>query len=141
MTRLAAGLTHQLIGLESDQPPPPGRGRTVIQDTQDLYTGYIGKRPKGGQVRLEIACRDMGFVRLLRCCDARSIEIQTDTLHNAGNDAAYTLALAEQLLTPSRLTIPPTPEVDIDLYESMNWNARRPVQDDDEDDYLAQGMY
>ena len=60
--QLGLNVADWQIGFVCDVPPPPGTGRVVIVDTQDLYAAYTGFRPPGGQIGLGRACLDLGCV-------------------------------------------------------------------------------
>ncbi|SGZ13132.1 BQ5605_C028g10550 [Microbotryum silenes-dioicae] len=62
-----------------------GAGNVWIIDTQRVYAGW-----KGFEQRK----------RLDRCCS--ELEVATKRLHNAGNDAHYTLDLFERMMDPQR---------------------------------------
>ena len=57
----------------------------IISDTQDLYCGW--SEPSVKQINLGKACRNLGLN-----------DIDTDKLHNAGNDAFATLRVWELLM-------------------------------------------
>ncbi|GAA5860767.1 hypothetical protein JCM1840_001956 [Sporobolomyces johnsonii] len=62
-----------------------GQGGVWVVDTQRLFEGWMERR---GQVGLEKACKEL--------------EVPTKRLHNAGNDAHYTLDLFERLMDRAR---------------------------------------
>ncbi|GAA5860755.1 hypothetical protein JCM1840_001953 [Sporobolomyces johnsonii] len=66
-----------------------GQGGVWVVDTQRLFEGWMERR---GQVGLEKACKEL--------------EVPTKHLHNAGNDAHYTLDVFERLMDRSRKPSP-----------------------------------
>ncbi|SCZ95206.1 BZ3500_MvSof-1268-A1-R1_Chr11-2g03353 [Microbotryum saponariae] len=68
-----------------DKGEGEGEGNVWIIDTQRVYAGW-----KGFEHRK----------RLERCCS--ELEVATKRLHNAGNDAHYTLDLFERMMDPQR---------------------------------------
>ncbi|GAA5996068.1 uncharacterized protein JCM10292_004927 [Rhodotorula paludigena] len=67
-------------------------GNIWVVDTQRLFSAWTGRK---AQVGLEKACREL--------------EVPTRRLHNAGNDAHYTLDLFERLMDRRRLPSPSSP--------------------------------
>lgn len=65
------------------------RNNIFIVDTQKLYAAWIERNLQ---------------VRLSTCCE--TLEVPTRRLHNAGNDAHYTLEIFERLMDRSRI-VPP----------------------------------
>ncbi|SCV73413.1 BQ2448_7339 [Microbotryum intermedium] len=61
------------------------KGSVWIVDTQRVYAGWKGFNQRR---------------RLERCCE--ELEVATKRLHNAGNDAHYTLELFERMMDPKR---------------------------------------
>lgn len=101
-----------------------------VTDTQSLFAGW---KSDVKQVRLEKCCEELEvrFVPLFPCTfrslaarvpsdstDAETNEIHpqvpTKRLHNAGNDAHYTLELFERLMDPSRSPAPTPASINLE---------------------------
>ncbi|GAA5902875.1 hypothetical protein JCM5296_006320 [Sporobolomyces johnsonii] len=79
-----------------------GQGGVWVVDTQRLFEGWMERR---GRVGLEKACKEL--------------EVPTKRLHNAGNDAHYTLDLFERLMDRAR-----RPALDSELSRWMELRER-----------------
>ncbi|GAA5972483.1 hypothetical protein JCM11641_001865 [Rhodosporidiobolus odoratus] len=81
----ASDFQTDLRKLVASQRGPDEAGQVWVVDTQRLFEAWIGRK---FQVGLERACVE--------------VQVPTRKLHNAGNDAHYTLDLFERLMDPSR---------------------------------------
>ncbi|GAA6033217.1 hypothetical protein JCM8097_003000 [Rhodosporidiobolus ruineniae] len=90
--------------------PADGPGKLWVVDTQRMFEAWIKRRC---QVGLERACTE--------------VEVPTKRLHNAGNDAHYTLDLFERLCDPARV-VSPSSTLLVDLDERAARAAEKKAQ-------------
>ncbi|BGP19186.1 hypothetical protein JCM10213v2_007273 [Rhodosporidiobolus nylandii] len=76
---------RKLAVAAADSAGGGGAGNVWIADTQRLFEAWVGRKC---QIGLEKACTEL--------------QVPTKRLHNAGNDAHYTLDLFERLMDPLR---------------------------------------
>ncbi|BGP50826.1 hypothetical protein JCM10450v2_006752 [Rhodotorula kratochvilovae] len=96
-------------------PPQEGEkaaeGKVWVVDTQRLFSAWINRK---AQIGLEKACIE--------------VKVPTKRLHNAGNDAHYTLDLFERLMNRKRVPAPGSPlvlEVDARLKAAEERKAKQ----------------
>ncbi|BGP42646.1 hypothetical protein JCM10449v2_006658 [Rhodotorula kratochvilovae] len=96
-------------------PPQDGEkaaeGKVWVVDTQRLFSAWINRK---AQIGLEKACIE--------------VKVPTKRLHNAGNDAHYTLDLFERLMNRRRVPAPGSPlvlEVDARLKAAEERKAKQ----------------
>ncbi|GAA5853616.1 hypothetical protein JCM8547_007385 [Rhodosporidiobolus lusitaniae] len=86
------------------------KGKVWVADTQRLFESWMGRKV---QIGLERACNEIG--------------VETRRLHNAGNDAHYTLDLFERMMDSSRTISPDSP-----MLKEIDERAARKLQQREE---------